>query len=240
MKRVGFIGCGAIAMPVIRAALEGKAGAWAIVGVLARRARDEAGIRVSDDAQAFYAARPDLIVEAAGPQALCQHGAKSLAAADLWSVSGTALVDDAFRAELEQIGAAAGHRLRLVAGAIAGLDGIAAAAIDPAARVTVDAESDAAPETFRGTAREAARRFPNDVNTGVAAAFAGSGLDTTTIEVRPRAAAAQRLLSLEADSAYGRLAVRIEPRVLASSMIHPVAASLIANLRREGQVIWAG
>ncbi len=239
MKRVAIIGCGGIGLPVIRAVMRREAGNWALAAVLARRAREVEGVGVADTFDAIVAAAPDLVIEAAGPDALRDYGPGSLAIADVWAVSGAALADDPVKTRLEQAGRAAGHRLRLVAGAIAGLDGIAAAAIDPAARVSVGATSELAAQPFRGSAREAARRFPGDVNIGIAAALAGTGLDATEIEVRPLAGGVRRL-RLAAESAYGRLAVLIEPRADAAALVHPVAASLIASLRRESQVIWAG
>jgi aspartate dehydrogenase len=180
-------------------------------------------------------------VEVAGPSALAMHGARALALADVWTVSGTALADDRLLRDLESVGRASGHRLRLVSGAIAGLDGVAAAAVDPSMRLTLKIDlppGDAPPgPLFKGTVREAAQRFPDGVNVAVAAALAGPGLDGTTIEVSNPGAAKHRL-SLGAESRFGWLSTWSEPRLAPG--VHPVAACLNAALRRELQTVWVG
>ena len=82
----------------------------------------------------------DLIVEAAGPAALAEHGARALAVADVWTVSGAALADPRLYEELEAAGRRSGHRLRLLSGAIAGLDGIAMAFADPDATLKLEVD----------------------------------------------------------------------------------------------------
>ena len=190
----------------------------------------------------FFEEKYDLIVEAAGPQALAMHGARALAIADVWTVSGAALADDRLFQDLESVGRKSGHRLRLVPGAIAGLDGVAAAAVDPA--VELHLELDLPPGDsprrvlFKGTAREAAQRFPDGVNVAVAAALAGPGLDRTYVEVTNPGPAARHRLSVSAQSSFGSLGAWTEPRLAGDA--HPVAACLIAGLRRELQTVWAG
>lgn len=180
-----------------------------------------------------------MIVEAAGPQALAEHGARALAIADVWTVSGAALADTVLFEELESTGRKAGHRLRIVAGAIAGLDGVSAAAVDPAMELTLQIEfpPDHPFSSFNGTVREAAQHFPDSVNVAVAAALAGPGLDRAQIEVRNSRGPRHRL-ALSAQSRFGSLGAWTEPRFEPGT--HPVAACLIAALRRELQTVWAG
>jgi aspartate dehydrogenase len=180
-----------------------------------------------------------VIVEAAGPQALAMHGARALAIADVWTVSGSALADASLFEALLDAGRNSGHRLRLVAGAIAGLDGVSAAAVDPAMELTleIDLPPDAPFSSFNGSVREAAQRFPESVKVAVAAALAGSGLDRSTIEVR-NATGPRHRLALSARSRFGSLGAWTEPSL--EPQAHPVAACLIAALRREVQTIWAG
>ncbi len=248
-RRVGVIGCGRIAAPVAQALHAGEVAGWALGGVLARSRRTIGAIAVTDDVEAFLRAGFDLIVEAAGPSALASLGEPALLAADVWTVNGTALADGRLTARLEAACRRGGHRLRLVPGAIAGLDGIALAAWDPKATLhvavhTPDAARAGEPTVtagdpraaFAGSVREAAGRYPEGVNVAVAAAWAGPGLERTTVAVRHTAG--EHRLAIEATSRYGRVRAALEPG--GDPDWHPVAASLLACLRRETLAIWAG
>ena len=240
-RRLGVIGCGAIALPVVEACAGGALPGWMLGGVLTRSGRPT-GIACHNDTDpdSFLGRGHDLIVEAAGPAALAAHGARALAVADVWTVSGAALADAALLAALEAVGRQRGHRLRLLSGAIAGLDGVAMACADPEATLTVEIDlplaSGPADQVFAGTAREAARRFPDGVNVAVAAALAGPGLDRARVVVR-RGSGRHRL-ALAARSRHAQVLAAVEPDVAAG--MHPVAAGIIACLRRETQIIWAG
>jgi aspartate dehydrogenase len=251
-RRLGVIGCGRIALPVLQACVEGSLAGWALGGVLARTSRPAApgsqaspagpaGIDwVTSDADLFFSLGLDLIVEAAGPGALAEHGARALAVADVWTVSGAALADPRLCEELEASGRRSGHRLRLLSGAIAGLDGIAMAFADPDATLKLEVDLPAAEgeagRLFYGTVREAARRYPDGVNVAVAAALAGPGLDRATVEVSRHDS--RHRLALAARSRHAQVLVSVEPR--ADAGLHPVAACILACLRCESQTIWAG
>jgi aspartate dehydrogenase len=242
IRRLGMIGCGAIGEPVIRAVQRGAAGRWRIAGVLARRARTCQSIEILDQSERFFAQRYDLIVETAGPGALRAHGLRALEFADLWSVSGAVLADDRWAEAARQAACRTGHRLRLVSAAIAGLDGVAAAACDPGVTllVCIREPTGEAGRTFIGTAREAARLYPDFVNVAVAAAIAGPGLDATRVELSFVGSDEQRLVTVQVRSSFGQWSARVEPVVDRAGLIHPVAASLVANLVRESLPIWAG
>jgi aspartate dehydrogenase len=241
-RRVGVVGCGRIALPVALALAAGEVAGWSLGGVLARSRRTIGPLQVTDDAEAFLAADLDLIVEAAGATALAGLAESALQVADVWTVNGTALADRRLVARVEAACRRSGRRLRLVPGAIAGIDGIALAATDPDAVLHVEVDMPAAADAaepgpaYTGPVREAAARFPHRVNVAVAAAWAGPGLDRTTVAVR-HAADAHRL-AIEASSRYGRVQAALEPA--ADPCWHPVAASLLACLRREALAIWAG
>jgi aspartate dehydrogenase len=227
----------------MQACADGSLAGWALDGVLARSSRPAgpAGIAcVTSDADRFLGLDLDLIVEAAGPAALAAHGARALAVADVWTVSGAALADPRLCAELEAAGRRSGHRLRLLSGAIAGLDGIAMAFADPDATLRLEVDlppADAeAGRPFYGTVREAARRYPDGVNVAVAAALAGPGLDRAMVEVSRQDS--RHRLALAARSRHAQVRVSVEPS--ADAGLHPVAACIIACLRRESQTIWAG
>lgn len=241
-RRLGLIGCGRIGGPVLAACQAGQLPGWQVCSVLVRRTDAGRGPLFTTDLGAFLATRPDVVVEVAGPTALASAGEQVLRCADLWTTSGAALADEPLLCRLHAAGCESGHRLRILPGAFAGLEGVAASAVAPGATLQLDIELPPGPapaeQRFNGSVREAARRFPNAVNVAVAAALAGPGLDATRIEVRHPGPVARNRLVLHAESAAGTLHVEVQPEL--GQGVHPVACSVIATLRRETQVVWVG
>ncbi|MBB3770149.1 aspartate dehydrogenase [Angulomicrobium tetraedrale] len=144
------------------------------------------------DVEALIAARPALVVEAAGQGAVAQYGPQLLSAGISLVIASTgALADDALLQRLVGAAQASGARLIVPAGAIGGLDYLTAVAgvkgttvryisrKPPAAWSTELAALGHAPERlasavvlFEGTAGEAARRYPRNLNAGLAVALA--------------------------------------------------------------------
>ena len=227
-------------MPVLQALHDGRLPGWTLTGGLARDSRDLGVAYATANLDQFLGHSPDLILDAAGPAALACLGVRALGVADVWTVSGAALADDRLYRELEAAGSSSGHRLRLIPGALAGLDGIGMAFVDPQAklRLAIDLPpGEGVPgRVFSGTVRQAAVQFPDGVNVAVAAALAGPGLDVTRVDVSHPAS--RHRLSLAASSAHAEVRASVEFRREAA--MHPVAASLIACLHRETRTIWAG
>ena len=242
VRRFALIGCGRIGSAVLAAWQGGRLPGWELVSVLSRTAAPQAGALATTDAAQLFARRLDLIVECAGPAALAQHVEAALAVAPVWTVSAVALADDALLARVNEAARRSGHRLRVLPGALAGLDGVAAAAVDPLATLQLDVdllpgEGERA-QVFSGSVREAAARYPNHVNVAMAAALAGPGDDVAQIRVHNPGARPHFTLALQAESVFGSLAVQVQPRVAPG--LHPVAASIVAALRQELRPIWVG
>lgn len=263
-RRFGLIGRGRIGGAVIDAWRSGALPGWQLCAVLARGSRpvaavagardgdpsalasapeaSDTGVPLVDDIDALLRSGCDLVVEAAGAQAFAAYACRVLAVCDLWAVSPTALADPALQSSVEAAARRSGRRLRILSGAIAGLDGIAMICVDDDARLNleIDLPPGDGPRgvVFRGTVREAARRFPDAVNVAVAAALAGPGLDRAQIEVlRPEPRDRHRL-ALRAAGRYGSVEVVVHPRVVPG--IHPVAASIVAALRDAGRTVSIG
>lgn len=239
-RRIGLIGAGSIARSVVAEMALHRVGGWEVCAVLARRPGPREGLPVAvvDRIDDLLAARPDLIIDLAGPGALRQHGEAALAAADVWSISGMGLREPAFVRSLEAIGRASGHRLRLLPGAIGGLDAVSIIALDPQARVAMDArpeEPRSGPPSFEGTAAEAVARF-HDMNILAAVSFAGIGLERTRIAYGAQTGGNCRLFSVHAESGYGDVTIHCRPQAGPRT----IAGSVIAALRRQGQTIWVG
>src|SRR5207244_3879070 len=153
------------------------------------------------DLAGLLAARPDWAVEAAGHAALRQWGPAMLSAGvNLLAISAGALADDAFHDELRRCARAAGRRVVVPSGGMGALDLLGSAALDrlDAVRLTTrkpprallppgEAEAVLASGTarllFDGTAREAARLFPENLNLCAALALARIGLARPAVRV---------------------------------------------------------
>lgn len=239
MKRVGLIGCGTIGRAVARALLQGSAGRHALAGVLVRSARELDGFPLTGDAQAFYAQRYDLVLEAGGPAAFRANVVRALAQCDVWAVSPLPLADPALEREVRAACAASGHALRIAPGALAGLDGIATAMAGGIERLEVFVDLGPGENTeprvlFEGSVREAAMRHPEGINVAIAAALAGPGLDATRVRVmQPPRGAVGRVMGYRVSSRVGSFEVISRPRIVPAEDTHPAGASLIAMLRRE-------
>ncbi len=205
-RRFAVVGFGAITEEVVRT-LEERGQLSALAGVLVRASRLDAAraqaagrfpvVAALDD---LLQLRPNVIAECAGHGAMREFGPLILGrGVDLLCSSVGVLADAAFASEL--VRASRGARLLIPSGAIAGIDGLLASrsaglrsvtytsAKPPPAWMGTPAEEQvrAAGQQrigfFEGTAREAALRYPKNVNVGATVALAGLGLDRTRVKM---------------------------------------------------------
>jgi aspartate dehydrogenase len=239
-RRIGLIGHGRIGRAVAHAIGAGRAGAWQVAAILTTGSGATGTHLHHADAAAFFTVPVDLYLECAGPQALGQFGEAALQRADVWSVSGAALVDTALRARLEAAGTRHGHRLRLVAGAAGGLDAVQAMALDPDLGVDIAVVAPERCVSFAASVREAADRLPNGLNLAVAIALCGPGLDRTRVAISADPDPSHHAIGVRVRSAYGSFESRLMPSTDPSRDLHIAAASLLAALRQADSVIWVG
>jgi aspartate dehydrogenase len=188
---------------------------------------------------------PPLVVETAGHGGLAEHGAAVLeAGSDLVVVSVGALAD---RALYEKLAAAAEKgkaKLLIVAGAIGGVDALAAARQGGLARVRYTSRKP--PKAWKGTpaekiadlakltaeavlytgrADEAARLYPQNANVCATVALAGAGWDKTEVTLLADPAADGNIHQIEAEGAFGRMTVEMRGKPLPDN---PKTSSLAA------------
>ncbi len=240
MRRLGLIGLGRIGGAVAEAVAAGRCGSWTMAGILRRTEAGGDGILVTDDPALFFSRDYDLIVEAAGPAVLRAHGVAALKRSDVWTVSAVALADEECRQALATAAGQSGHNLRVLPGAIAGVDAVRATAGDPKAvlHVYVDMPRSApGPVPFTGPAREAARLFPDNVNVAVAAALAGPGLDRTRVTVTRHEGLKPRRIRLRAEGGGMVVETSLYPDNDGIGP-HPVAGAIIAALKQvDGPIV---
>lgn len=251
--RVGLIGLGAIGQQVARLLHESDAGREiTLVAALVRdaaRSRPPGSPPLVTSCGQLLALRPNIIVEAAGHDALREHGPRILeAGCELLALSVGALAEPDTEAALLVAARTGRAQLRVLSGAIGALDAIAAAAVGGLERVThttrkparallPPAEADALTEPqelFRGSAREGALRFPESINVAAAVSLAGIGLDRTEVRVIADNGVTRNRHEVVAEGAFGTLRFTIEGvpsaenpktgRLVAMSVVHALRA----------------
>jgi aspartate dehydrogenase len=250
MTSVGLIGCGGIAQDVVAALREAGAGVK-IVGALCRPGRAEtaraalAGIDIVESLDDLLARRPTIVAEVAGQQAVAEHGPELLRRGfDLLVISTGALVDPALLDRLKTAAGDGKSRIFLPAGAIGGLDAIAAMRVaglhavryrsrkPPAAwrgsaaeKVTDLDKLTSRAVLYRGSAGEAALRYPQNANVAAAVALAGLGFAATEVELVADPDAPGNVHEIEAEGIAGRFAIQLQGR---PSRTNPKTSALAA------------
>jgi aspartate dehydrogenase len=227
MIRVGIVGMGVIGQAVARALTAGIPGV-ALAGVSVRDPAKAAGYPALTLPELIR--RADLVVEAATQAALLGFGPDVLTAGkDLMVLSVGALVG--VLDEWSRLAAAHRCRILVPSGAIAGLDGVKGAREGAITAVTMETRKPprglaGAPyveargidlgaitsETllFEGSASEAVRGFPANVNVVAALALAGVGPERTRIRVFAVPGLRRNQHRVTVEGEFGRLAVEIE------------------------------
>jgi aspartate dehydrogenase len=252
MTRVGLIGCGGIAQDVV-AALRGQSvpNDVQIVGALARPGRSDAARQKLPDVDIFEALediasqRPVIIAEVASQQAVAEHGEQVLRSGiDLLVISVGALADAQLFDRLQSSAEAGNSRLLVPAGAIGGLDAIAAMRLggltfaryrsrkppaawrgSPAEKV-VDLGKLATPTVlYTGSAREAALLYPQNANVAAAVALAGLGFERTQVELVADPGAPGNVHEIEVEGSAGRFAIQLAGK---PSRTNPKTSALAA------------
>ncbi len=214
MKRVALLGCGAIGTQLAIAIDSGMVPAkLERIYDVSRDAAEALAARlgsapqITENPHLLSYPPVDMVVEAASQDAVRETGLSVIQnRADLMVMSVGALLDGAVREVLEEACGQFGRRIYLPSGAIGGLDALAAARGDTdSVSITTTkhprslrgaphfAESRTDPDSitertvlFRGSAEEAVRRFPANVNVAALVSMA-AGMDAqVTVVADPR------------------------------------------------------
>jgi aspartate dehydrogenase len=261
--RTVFIGWGAIGSRV-GDLLAKRASGVEIAGVAtidtpAARAAIPRGIPFLANPAELAAIKPDLVVEAAGRAAIDQWAPAALAHAKTMIIASTsAFVDDALLPRLQAIAEQHGSRILIPSGAIGGIDAIASAAVlgldeavhqivkPPAAWKGTPAEKlfDAATLTkakvfYEGSARDAARDYPQNANATVVTSLAGIGLDRTRVQLVVDPAARINEHRITVRGAFGELEIVLRNNPLATNpkSSELTALSLVRLIEQQGRTV---
>ncbi len=198
--RVGFIGYGTIACRVEAGIRAGNAGHSCVAAALVRQERADApnDILVTADPERFLSQPLDVVIEAAGQESIHQHGEAVLRSGmDFLVLSVGALADDDLFSRLQR--AAEDSNAHLLA-LQTGTDRDAALAGARVERVLL----------YEGSAREAVRLFPANVNVAAALSLAGVGFDRTQVRVYADPSVTRNTHEVHARGWFGELSFTIQ------------------------------
>ena len=177
---------------------------------------------------------------------------------EVLALSVGALADAALYETVKAAAERGGSRIRVPSGAIAALDAISAAAVGHLERVThtvrkppgallppaeaAEVIASGQPrELFAGSGREAALRFPANVNVVAAVSLAGLGLDRTEARVVADPGVTYNTHDVRVEGAFGRLSITIENTPSENPKTgRIVSLSLVRALRAYGEPIIVG
>jgi aspartate dehydrogenase len=252
MSTVGLIGCGGIAHDVAAVLRdENVTNDIEIVGALARRGRSAAarqrlpGIEIVEALDDLLALRPELIAEVASQSAVADYGEAVLASGtDLVVISVGALADPKLLDRLLLAAEDGNSRILVPAGAIGGIDALAAmrmgglAAVryrsrkppaawrgSPGEKVVDLGKLEKPAVLYQGNAREAALLYPQNANVAAAVALAGLGFEQTRVELVADPDAPGNVHEIEVEGAAGRFVIQLQGK---PSRTNPKTSALAA------------
>ncbi|MFL6797224.1 MAG: aspartate dehydrogenase [Xanthobacteraceae bacterium] len=248
---VGLIGCGGIAHDVLMALRASASNGVSVVGALARPGRSAQarsrldGVNIVESLAELLDRKPAVIAEVAGQGAVAEHGEAVLrSGTEFLIISVGALADAKLLTRLQAAANAGKTRILLPAGAIGGLDAIAAMRVagltsvryrsrkppaawrgSPAERVVDLGALTQRTLLYKGSAGEAALLYPQNANVAAAVALAGLGFDATEVELVADPDAPGNVHEIDAEGAAGRFAIELQGK---PSRSNPKTSALAA------------
>ncbi|WP_127957054.1 aspartate dehydrogenase [Serratia microhaemolytica] len=250
MKKIMMIGYGAMAQEVIARLPPGVTVGWIV-------ARDkyhaEINARFQGQVQPLTElsacdGQPDLVLECASQQAVAEWGEAIVSRGwQLALISTGALADAALQQRLQQACQQHHGRLLVLSGAVAGMDGLAAAREGGLQSVTyqsskspaswrgsaaermIDLNAVTQPQIFfQGSAREAAQLFPANANVAATIALYGLGMEQTQVQLQVDPQTQRNTHRLHVVGLFGEFQIELCGKPLASNPKTSTLAALSA------------
>ena len=242
MLHLAIVGCGAIGLGVMELLKNDPEIVFDSV-IVPPSHRDAARVSLDAMAQTGVAvtttlqARPDMLIECAGHQAIEEHVIPALQKGiPCMVVSIGALSELGLVERLEAAARSGKTQVQLLSGAIGAIDALSAAKIGgldsvvytgrkpPGAWKGTPADGlfdlDAllsATVIFEGTARDAARLYPKNANVAATLSLAGLGLDHTQVRLLADPAVTENIHHVQADGAFGSFELTMRGKPLAAN-----------------------
>jgi aspartate dehydrogenase len=234
LRHIGIIGFGAIARDLCGCLMRSGGPALRVTVLLradsASKLSLPPGVGVVSSVSDLVEAGPDIVVEAAGHQAVHQYGLEIVSAGiPLILTSTGALESEALVEALDLAARKAGTAWSVPSGAIGGIDYARTLrfAKNPSIRYTSrkpiaawESELDALGVVatsiqgefvlFEGSAAEAALRYPRNLNVAATLALAGIGMEKTRVRVVADSTASMNTHEIDFESEFGRARLMFE------------------------------
>jgi aspartate dehydrogenase len=206
----------------------------------------------------------DFVIEAASQDAVREYGPVVLEnGKDMMIMSVGALGDDSLRDRLFSLAKEKGSSIYIPSGAIGGADLVSSASVANIEYVELETikppsglnGSDYVKEKeinldsirerttiFEGTAREAVRAFPSNVNVSATLSLAGIGFDRTRVRVvvDPNAERNEHIIRVKGDFGSAEFHIENVPSPMNPRTSYLAAISAVAMLKRIVSRIWIG
>ena len=248
---IGLIGAGAIANFLLQQLNESEQKALCIQSVYVRDKEKYAvlaerfGVTLHTDLDAFLASNIDVVVEAATIEAVRELVPAILKRKPVVLISVGALADEQLLQQLNMLAIEHRHAVYLPSGAIGGLDLLQNA--DALGTVTsvnlttrkpasslMDEVIDEEKVIFEGTAREAIRIFPKNMNVSIVLALASVGFDATKVCLVADPHITQNIHQIDIEGDFGEATYIIKNNPLPQNpkTSYLAAMSILGTLKR--------
>jgi aspartate dehydrogenase len=186
----------------------------------------------------------DVVFEGASQQAVLDYAEEVLKAGkDIIIMSVGSLFEDRFRKRLRKKAQENNCKIFIPSGAICGIDGILSASIGGLNEVTLvttkPTESfgksyEVRSVLFKGSARDAVKNFPANINVAASLSLAGMGFNKTNVQIVADPVVSRISHKILAHGNFGRLRVELEnmPNPNNPSSSYMASLSAIATLKR--------
>jgi len=254
--RIGVIGGGAIANFLLETIAENKDSSLQITSLLVRHAEKyehlaaKYNIQLHTDVADFLAEPTDIIVEAATVEAVQQYLPLMLPKKDVVVISIGAFVDELFLQQMEKLASENDRTIYLPSGAIGGLDILQHAnALNGVQEVLLTTRKPAHTLTseviteekviFQGTAQEAIKRFPKNINVAIVLSLATIGMEQTKVRIIADPQAHKNEHRIEAKGAFGTMSLSVtnEPLPTNPKTSYLAALSVFSTLKNLNKTI---
>ncbi|MBW6470759.1 MAG: aspartate dehydrogenase [Methanosarcinaceae archaeon] len=270
MFKIGVVGCGAIGTEICKAIDEGSMGVE-LYAVYDRNNENTAAVKaqlknatphvldISDMVQ-----HVDLIVEAASQAAVPEVALTALnAGCDVMIMSIGAFADEKLRDTIFGLAKEKGCKVYLPSGAIVGLDGLKSAMSEDVHSVTLTTQKpprgfEGAPYIvqnkidlnkitsrtviFEGTANEAVKAFPANVNVAASLSIAGIGFERTKVRIVADPALTTNVHEISVEGEFGKFNTKVEnvPSPTNPKTSYLAALSAIATIKKIANPVQIG
>ncbi len=207
--KLALIGSGSLGSIIGKVVTEDLHDSYEVLGIFSERIEnatklaDELGCKVYKTLNEVINDKPDYIVEAASPEVFKDIGMEILEnGISLIPLSVGALADGEFYNKVKKTASDHGCRVHIPSGAVGGLDVLRGSMLMEEVEVSITTEKsprslngapylggrelseDKVEEIFSGSALEAIKHFPKNVNVAVATALAATGVESTNVSIK--------------------------------------------------------